>query len=303
MSKILITGATGFIGGYLVKFFLNKGYKVIAQGSSKDTINKLRGALIKNGLNLEKIEFWVQDFLRIKWKFPNFSNLDFIIHCAAATKVREGTVENFEKYFGLNVLATKILAKKALDENIKHFIHLSTGQVFGIPPSFPITELTPKNPINLYGYTKLIGEKVIASLGNLGLNYTIVRPFSVYGKGHYNIISIITDKIINNEILTIYGDGTQSRAFLHINDICNAIGLILNNKKCFSEEYNLSGTKEYSVNDIVKLISNKLNKSPKIIYKESNVNELKRNIADLSKIKALGFTPKESLEDFINYLL
>ena len=302
MSKILITGATGFIGGYFVKLFSNKGYNIIAQGSSKNSIKNLRNNLEQNGINLEKIEFWEQDFLKRKWDFPDFSQIRNIIHCAAATKVREGTLENYEKYFGLNVLATKILAKKALDENLKHLIHLSTGQVFGIPHSFPITESTPKNPINLYGYTKLIGEKVVGSLGILGLNYTIIRPFSIYGKGHYNIISIIMDKIKRNDPLTIYSDGTQSRAFLHINDICSAIGLILNNEQCFSEEYNLSGLKEYSVNDLVKLISNTLNKKPKIVYKESDVNELKRNIADLSKIKKLGFTPQESLEDFINDL-
>ena len=302
MSKILITGATGFIGSHLVKYFIKKGYQIIAQGSSENTIKELNNILENDGIDFKKVEFWKQDFLEQKWHFPDFLNIQFIIHCAAATKVREGTLENYEKYFGLNVLATKILAKKALDENIKHFIHLSTGQVFGIPNSFPITEGTLKNPINLYGYTKLIGEKVIASLGILGLNYTIVRPFSVYGKGHYNIISIITDKINHNETLTIYGHGNQTRAFLHINDICNAIGLILNNEKCFSEDYNLSGPKEYSVNDLVKLISNKLNKTPKTVYMESDINELKRNIADLSKIRKLGFTPRESLDDFINQI-
>ena len=195
MSEILITGATGFIGGYFVKLFANKGYDIVAQGSSKNSIKNLRLKLEQNGIHLEKIEFWEQNFLKNQWEFPDFANLDYIIHCAAATNVREGTLENYEKYFGLNVLATKKLAKKALDENLRHLIHLSTGQVFGIPHSFPITEHTPKNPINLYGYTKLIGEKVVGSLGILGLNYTIIRPFSIFGKGHYNIISIITEKI------------------------------------------------------------------------------------------------------------
>ncbi|TFG15882.1 MAG: NAD(P)-dependent oxidoreductase [Promethearchaeota archaeon] len=299
MSKIVITGATGFIGSHLVRFFINNGHDIIAQGSSKSTIKNLISNLEIDEINIKKVEFWQQDFLKEDWNFPDFSHIDFIIHCAAATKVREGTIENYEKYFGLNVLATKILAKKALDEKISHFIHLSTGQVFGIPSHFPITENTPKNPINLYGYTKLIGEKIVASLGILGLKYTIARPFSIYGKGHYNIISIITDKIINNEVLIVYGDGEQSRAFLHVKDICRAIGLILNNETCFSEEYNLSGLKEYSVNDLIKLISDKFKKMPKIIFKESGVNELKRNIADLTKIENLGFRPQENLEDFI----
>jgi UDP-glucose 4-epimerase len=302
MGKILISGATGFIGGYLVEYFSHKGINIVAQGSSKNTIKSLMLKLEEKGINTKKIEFWEQNFLKNEWNFPDFANLDYVIHCAAATKVREGTLENYEKYFTLNVLATKILAKKSLDENIKHFIYLSTGQVFGIPTDFPITETTPKKPINLYGYTKLIAEKIVNSLGILGLSFTIVRPFSVYGKGHSNIISIITDKIKNNEALTIYGDGTQTRAFLHINDICSAIGLILNNEQCFSEDYNLSGNREYSVNELVQLLSTKLNKTPNIVYKNSKVNEIKKNIADLSKIEKLGFTIKENLEDFINQI-
>ena len=295
MTKILITGATGFIGGYLVKHFLLKGFQVIAQGSSNETTEHLK----KRFTNLENLEFWQQDFLDKEWNFPNFSNIDFIIHTAAAANVREGTLKNYDKYFGLNVLATKTLAKKALDEQIKHFIHISTGQVFGIPSSFPFTERTPKNPINLYGFTKLIGEDVIYSLGNLGLNYTIARPFSVYGKGQQNIISIINNKICKDEILTVFGDGNQSRAFTHVNDICEAIGLILNNRKCFGKEYNLSGMKEYTINELIRLISKKYDKNPKIVNKEASINELKRNIADTRKIQNLGFNYAESLEDFI----
>ena len=298
MGKVLITGATGFIGRWLVSFFLKKGMEVMAQGSCKDTIDKLKFSLERNK-NSECIEFWEQNFLKDKWNFPDFSDISAIIHCAAATKVREGTIESYDKYFTLNILATKTLAKKALEANTNHFIHLSSGQVFGIPPSFPITDNTPKKPINVYGWTKLMGEQVVHSLGILGLKYTIVRPFSVYGKGHDNIISIIMDKMINGKTITIYGDGTSKRAFLHVNDFCKAIDLIMNNIKCFNEEYNLLGSKEYSVNELVQLISKKLNKVPQIEQKEPLVNELTRNIADLSKMRALGFNPQETLEQFI----
>ncbi|MFW9899506.1 MAG: NAD-dependent epimerase/dehydratase family protein [Candidatus Thorarchaeota archaeon] len=299
MPRILITGATGFIGRYLIKYFIDKGFQIIAHGSSNESINKLKSHLLNNNIDFKNIDFWQQNFLDNEWDFPNFLKINNIIHCAAATKVREGTIENYDKYFSLNVLATKKLAKKALNADIDHFIHLSTGQVYGIPPSFPFTEDTPKTPINLYGFTKLMGENIILSFGILGLTYTIVRPFSVYGKGQHNILSIIKNKIMNDETLTIFGDGTQSRAFTHVNDICEAIGIILNNQRCFGEEYNLSGTKEYSINELVKFFSKKLKKRPKIVYKEANVNELKRNIADTSKIQRLEFKFRKSLEKFI----
>ncbi len=299
-KRILITGATGFIGSHLCLYFLKKGLKIIAQGSSSKSIATLKEKLKIFQNHDENIEYWQQNFLDETIKFPDFSDIEAIIHCAAATSVREGTLENYEKYFKLNVITPKILAKKALEKEIDHFIHLSSGQVYGHQSIFPITEKTVKNPINLYGISKLIGEHVIASFGILGLKYTIVRPFSVFGTGQSNIISLIKDKILKDESLTIYGDGTQTRAFSHVKDFCRALGLIINNRKCYSEDYNLSGPKEYSVNNLIGLISNKLNKKPNIVYREANVNEIKRNIAAVNKIQNLGFSFTESLEDFIN---
>ncbi len=299
-KRILITGATGFIGSHLCLYFLKKGLKIIAQGSSSKSIATLKEKLKIFQNHDENIEYWQQNFLDETIKFPDFSNIKAIIHCASATSVREGTLENYDKYFKLNVTTPKILAKKALEVEIEHFIHLSSGQVYGHQTSFPITEKTIKNPINLYGISKLIGEHIIASFGILGLKYTIVRPFSVFGTGQSNIISLIKDKILKDESLTIFGDGTQTRAFSHVKDFCRALGLIINNRKCYNEDYNLSGPKEYSVNNLIDIISNKLNKKPNIVYREANVNEIKRNIAAVNKIQNLGFFFTESLEDFIN---
>ena len=299
MSTILITGATGFIGGYILRFFHDKGLNVIAHGSNKKSIKDLKDNLEQENLNFSKIKFWAQNFMAAEWEFPDFEKIDNIIHCAALTKVREGTLDNYENYFKVNVIGTKMLAKKALEEDINHFIYLSTGQVYGIPDQFPITEKTPKNPINLYGATKLMSEIIIKSFGFFGLNYSIVRPFSIYGKGQNNIISIIIKKISNKSLLTIYGDGTQKRSFLHIRDFCKAVHLILGNPTCFQEEFNLAGPKEYSVNKLVNIISKILDKKPLIKYEDSEVNELSRNLADLSKIKNLGFKVREDLEKFL----
>ncbi len=300
MPRILITGATGFIGSWLTRHYLEKHYEVIAHGSSRASVFKLKSSLEQKKVNIDSLMLWNQDFLEKEWNWEVFGEkIDAIIHTAAATRVREGTIDNYERYFQLNVVAPNYLAKKALDNDVSHFVHLSTGQVFGLQDAFPISESSEKRPINLYGITKLIGERVVESIGMLGLSYTIVRPFSVYGEGHFNIISIIYDKLQNNQIIQVFGDGTQSRAFSHVLDFCSAVDAILFNKKCFGEAYNLSGPMEYSVIDIIKLLANKLSKKPQIEYKKGLVNELKRNIASLEKIEKLGFTPKYTLEEYI----
>lgn len=301
--KILITGATGAIGKDLVRYFSKKGVPLIAQGSSETTIKNLRKDLAEENIQMDSFSFWIQDFLEDDWIFPDSKDIKAIIHCAAKTKVREGALINYDSYFGVNVEGTKKMAKWALVKKIDHFISFSTGQIFGRPRKFPITEKTLKNPINLYGYTKLMSEQVVKSLGLFGLNYTIVRPFSVYGIGHHNIISIIRNKVVNDEELIIFGDGSQTRAFMHVQDICRAIDLVLNNEDCYGEEYNLSGPREYSINYLVDLLSKKFKKTPNIIYKQANVNELLRNIADTSKIKNVGFEYTQNLEDYVSHEL
>jgi UDP-glucose 4-epimerase len=299
MKKILITGATGYIGSWLTRYFLSQNFSIVAHGSSKHTLLKLEKRLNNQGYSSENIEFWDQDFMDVEWKFPDFQELGAIIHCAALTSVREGKYHKYDKYFNVNVLGTKTIAQKALENDILHFIHLSSGQIYGTPQSFPIDENTPKEPINLYGFSKLMSEEIVKSIGTFGLDFTIARPFSVYGKEQSNIISIIINKIKNGNTLTIYGDGNQTRAFMHINDICNAIKLMLGNRKCFKKEYNLSGPEEYSVNQLVKMISRHFGKEPELVYKDSEVEELKRNLADTTELQKLGFRYKYSLKTFI----
>ncbi|MFO8020188.1 MAG: NAD(P)-dependent oxidoreductase [Promethearchaeia archaeon] len=299
MKTVLITGATGFIGSWLLKNFLKQGFRIFAHGSSKKSVSRLRQRIKEKGYTDKKIEYWEQDFRSQSWDFPDFREIDFVIHCAALTSVRQGTREHYDEYFKVNVVGTKKLAQKALTYRISHFLHFSSGQIYGKPRSFPINEHTPKEPINIYGFTKLMSEEVIKSFGTLGLNYTIVRPFSVYGRGQTNIISIIGNKIKNNKPLTIFGDGTQKRAFMHIKDICAAINLVLGNKRAFHEEFNLSGPEEYSVNDLVEMMSQQLNNTTDVIYEESEVDELQRNIADTTKIQNLGFSYEYFLPDYI----
>jgi nucleoside-diphosphate-sugar epimerase len=99
--------------------------------------------------------------------------------------------------------------------------------------------------------------------------------------------------------VTIFGDGTQKRAFTHIRDICNAISLLLNNPNAVGNEYNLSGPEEFSINELVSLLSKHFRISPEIIHKDSKVDELSRNLADTQPLKELGFEYNHYLEEYI----
>lgn len=299
MNSLLITGATGFIGSWLTRFFLDERFNIIGHGSSETSIGNLKKKLLDKGFTLENLDFWIQDFMKKKWTFPDFSAIDYVIHCAALTSVRNSTGENYNRYFTVNVLGTKKLAAQAYDQNIDHFISLSSGQIYGKPNSYPITKTTIKEPINMYGYTKLMSEEVVKSFGTFGMPYTIFRPFSVYGPEQSNVISIFAERMQQKKDITVFGDGTQKRAFTHIRDICNAISLLLDNQSAFGNEYNLSGPEEYSINELISLLSQYFETDPEINYKNSKVDELSRNLADTEPLKELGFEYNYSLEEFI----
>lgn len=299
MNSLLITGATGFIGSWLIRFFLDEKFHIIAHGSSKTSTGGLKKKLRNNQYSLENVDFWIQDFMEEKWNYPDFSAIDYVIHCAALTSVRNSTRENYDRYFTVNVLGTKRLAAHAYDHNIYHFIYLSSGQIYGKPNSYPINQKTIKEPINMYGYTKLMSEEVVKSFGTFDMPFTIFRPFSVYGPEQSNVISIFAERMRQNKPVTVFGDGTQKRAFTHIKDICNAISLILDNQNAFGNEYNLSGPEEFSINELISLLSQHFDTSPDITYKDSEVDELSRNLADTQPLKELGFKYNYSLEEFI----
>ncbi|MGV9174153.1 MAG: NAD-dependent epimerase/dehydratase family protein, partial [Promethearchaeia archaeon] len=95
MKTILITGATGFIGSWLTRHFVQNHFEVYAHGSSKKSISRLKRQLKEDGFTDAPITYWIQDFQNEKWDFPDLTHINYIIHCAALTSVREGTRENY----------------------------------------------------------------------------------------------------------------------------------------------------------------------------------------------------------------
>ncbi len=284
MTKILITGATGFIGSHLFNLLLSKGYEVrgISNTQKKDLISKI-SLLNKNKLNSY---------------FKN-NNFDVVIHLASLLDD-----ENPLKILQTNYSMTLNLLQSCIENNIPNFIFTSSHAVYGKTMYLPIDEEHPTVPQSSYGITKLIEENLCKIFKNyFDLNTIILRITSVYG-GDQNKTKLIPNLILstlnNNKIfLDKYKNGFQIMDMIHVDDVCHSILCSLKNLNN-SGIYNVSSSESITVKEISEYI-HKVNPS-KIIIK--NINKQTNHFTyDTTKAKIfLKFSSKIKFKEIFSSL-
>jgi UDP-glucose-4-epimerase GalE len=227
---ILITGGAGYIGSHAARALRRSGYDVVVYDNLSTGSRRLA-----NGFELVGGDIADETKLR-----PVLARVDAVMHFAAHAYVGE-SVENPRKYFNNNVLAGLTLLNSALDAGIRRFIFSSTCAVYGVPAQMPITEDTPREPINPYGASKLFFENALASYGRAyGLRSVALRYFNAAGADESGDIGEMHDpethlipltlsaSIPKGPELCIYGDdyptpdGTCVRDYVHVNDLAEA---------------------------------------------------------------------------------
>ena len=271
MKKILITGATGFIGNYLIHE-LTKNHKII--GISKNKIKSSKN-FISSSADITKSN------LKIKNQFTD------IIHMAAYSDVNYCNL-NPTKCYELNVKSTQRMLEIAR-KNDSNFIFLSSSHVYGNPIKQPIVEDSVCNPSTHYASSKKMSEILCETYAKTyGLDIKIARLFSVYGpkSPKSNLIFNIVDQMINNSKITL-GNTYPKRDFIFISDVIIGLIKILNSKKKGFQVYNLGSGKSVSVENIVKNCLTISNKKLKIISSKEKrrENEIINIQANISKMK------------------
>ncbi|AHK22517.1 UDP-glucose 4-epimerase [Candidatus Hepatoplasma crinochetorum Av] len=311
---ILITGGLGYIGKNITNLLLKNNYKIIV---IDNLINSYEQKIRNKNYKFIKCDILNKNKLNNVFKKEK---IDLIIHTAGLIKVQESEEKPIE-YFNVNISGTINILEMMQRYNIDKIIFSSSAAVYGNPIKIPIEEKDPKNPINTYGLTKLIGEKLILKAKNIGIKSIIFRYFNIAGGdqkenlnyspknniSHY--IPKIANAIKNNEIIKIFGNDYQTkdktcvRDYININDLANIHLLAIDYlfKKNKSEILNVGSGKGYSNLEIIKIIENLVNK--KINYKISN----KRRkgdpdilIANINKIeKKLNWKNQKNIIDTI----
>ena len=223
-------------------------------------------------------------------------DVDSIFHMAADISVQYSIESPFESYSN-NINSLFNVLEFAKRYNIGKVVFSSSASVYGVTDKVCV-ETDATDPLNAYALSKLNGEQIMKMYHDLyGINTVSLRYFNVYGPrqsdtGQYApVVGIFQKQKESNGALTIVGDGEQTRDFVHVFDVVSANMLVAD--KDVNGVYNVGTGVEYSVNQIADLISDDQ------VYIPARVGEARRSVADISKIKSIGWRPNVKLEEWI----
>lgn len=220
--RVVVTGAAGFIGFHVCAGLLSRGYEVVGVDNLSRGDPSRAGKLESMGC-----EFVVCDVRERERVLEALRGADAVVHCAALVS----TEESFEKpleYESVNVGGTVSVLEAASGAGVRRFVYLSSAAVYGDPEYLPIDEDHPTRPKSPYGASKLAGEVFTLSYARShGLSTAILRLFNVYGPGqspeYAGVISRFAERLRRGLPPVIYGDGEQTRDFVHVVDVVRAV--------------------------------------------------------------------------------
>jgi len=302
--KAFVTGGAGFIGSALVKSLLEKNYSVTIFDNFSNSSEENVSTLLNKGASLVKGDVTNYDDLE-----KALSGSDLVVHLAAQISVEE-SIKKPELTQSINVGGTENLLKACVAKKANKIILASSAAVYGQPKELPLTESSPISPISPYGQSKVEMEKQLEDFSKkLGLNGISLRFFNVYGKDqtdeYAGVITKFMKKISENKSLIIFGDGSNTRDFISIDDVIdsihNAIEKIEGKKgNC----YNIATGQSVSIKELAELMLSISGKNLEINYEPSKEGDIiySQTTIDLAK-KGLGFEPKIKLSDGLKELL
>jgi len=295
-EKILVSGGAGFIGSNLVDSLIELGYEVLIIDSlvsgKKEYINPKAKFYQIDILSNELEDIFIQE------------KPDYVFHLAAQIEVSKSMKDPL-KDAEINLKGGFNILENCRKYLVKKIIFSSTGgAIYGESKIIPTPESYPTNPLSFYGIHKLSFEKYLKCYNNeYGLDYGILRFSNVYGPrqfkgGEAGVIAIFIDNAVNNNSSIQYGDGSQTRDFVYVDDVVRALISCLKND-C-RQEINISHGQEYSLKEIEKSIEKALGREIDIIEKEAKPGEQKRSCLDNSLAKkVLNWEPEIGLEEGI----
>jgi len=306
----LITGGCGFIGSSLIAHLLKKNPETrirvldnLSAGTKENLLEVTSSIEKKPNIKPSTIELVEGDIRDYETCLKCCEEIDVVVHLAASTGVAP-SVENPRYDMETNVIGTLNMLEAARLNNIKKFIFASSGASVG-KANPPIREDIPPKPVSPYGASKLAGEAYCSAYSNtFGIKTISLRFGNVYGplsKHKDSVIAKFFKLALSGMPLEIYGDGNQTRDFIYIDDLIEAIMLSVRTD-IGGEICQIATHMETTVNEIaskIKEITEKaLSKQVQVVYSKPRIGDVKRNYSDISKAKMLlGFEPKFSLDE------
>jgi UDP-glucose 4-epimerase len=297
MPTSLVTGGAGFVGSHVADALLRQGHDVVV-------LDDLSGGFNENipaSATFVKASITDHDFVNRLFDRHSF---DYVYHLAAYAA--EG-LSHFIKRFNYNnnLVGSVNLINASVNHGVKCFIFTSSIAVYGAGQS-PMTESMTPIPEDSYGISKLAVEQELrVSHEMFGLDYIIFRPHNVYGERqnvgdrYRNVVGIFMNQLLRGEPMTIFGDGTQERAFTHVDDVAPLIASSVEFPDARNQVFNVGADVPYTVNVLAQVVADAMGRRCNVDHLAPR-NEIKIAYSDHAKAERIFGKPQlKSLQEGI----
>jgi len=304
MQKVVVAGGAGFIGSHLAQYYGSKGYKVVV-------IDNLRSGKISNLEVIDNLKFVNKSITEKEEVFNAVEGADYVFNFAALVSVPESIEKPYE-CVDINVNGVLNLLEASKFHKVKKLVHISSAAVYGDDPELPKRADMKPAPKTPYSITKLDGEYYAQMYSEqFGLNTTTLRFFNVFGerqnpKSQYAAaVPIFIEKAVNNEDITIYGDGLQTRDFVYVKDIVQACSLAAESP-IKTGVFNVAYGKTITILELAETIIKIIDSKSKIKFEPERAGDIKHSLAYVKDtMDILKFNPNwdllKGLEATIKY--
>jgi UDP-glucose 4-epimerase len=304
--RVVVTGGAGFIGSHVVDVLLDEGVEVVVL----DNLSTGKLENIKSHMKNPNFRFVRGDIRIPKTVREVLKGADAVVHEAAAKSVTL-SFKNPKLTYEINVRGTLNVLQAASDVGVRRVVFASSAAVYGDQQTLPMQESLKPKPLSPYGESKLLGEQECLKFSKEGRIETVcLRYFNVYGRrmtsGPYaGVMLNFAKRIRKNLPPIIYGDGKQTRDFIHVRDIAEATKNALFREKAAGEVINVGSGRSTTINKLCALflqISGKTDLRP--LYQPPRPGEIRHSRADIKRAKRiLGFKPRIGLRNGVKDLL
>ena len=292
-QKVLVTGGAGFIGSHIVDLLIKKNYDVVVvdnlSSGKKEFVNK-KARFYSVDINSDELN-----------RIFALEEPDFVVHAAAQISVIKAMEDpKFDAYN--NIVGTINLLEACRRYHVRKIVFLSSSAVYGDPDYLPIDENHPLKMISPYGISKHTAEHYLyVYYHNYNIDYVVLRLANVYGprQGLGRTIGVIPSfiqRFLENKPIIIYGDGSQTRDFVFVGDVAEAVVMALK-KPTIRKIFNLGSQTEVSIIGLVRRLEKFFNKKAKIEFAPANTGDIKRMVLLIDNIrKELGWKPRTNFD-------
>jgi UDP-glucose 4-epimerase len=295
VSRCLVTGGCGFIGGHIVDKLVSLGHEVVVVDNYSAECND-------NFHHNPKADYNDVDINDYHNLLPCFQDVEYVFHLAAQARIMV-CMQSPRDCGQTNFMGTYNVLEASRTSQVKRVMYSSTSSAYGLRNDPPLKEDMPRDCLNPYSVTKVAAEDLCKMYYGLwGLETVVFRYFNVYGerqptKGQYApVIGLFQKQKAAGELMTVVGDGGQKRDYTHVLDVAeiNLKAAFTDNTEVLGEIINVGTGRNHSVLDVVNLIGGDYELIPE------RPGEARETLADITKLKSLlGYEPQVKLEDWI----